>query len=530
MAVLHRLASVLRFAAGGMFVLLALLAGTSAQAQMIYGVGAVGTTGTLTVVVSTSLFTVNPASGAATPACTLAAPTSANSASSLDGQVYYITRDGSPPADLYRVNPLTCVNTLVGPITGAAATPLGDITLRATHCPDGRFYAAANTTQFFEINPATGATLRTLNWTGLPTGGSGDFACTDTGDMYLIAPTVNDGTTYALFRANAASFSSVPNGSNVATTMIGSNLGLNGVPTGIAESPSGTGCAASPSPCLLVSTGGTYQTWRVNALTGSATNAGATGHGIGDLARSFPIDISFAKTVTPTVALQSQTVMYTLLASNSGPGVVSQVTVQDTLPTGVASASWACAVQTAGTATMITTSCGTTPTGSGNINNTVSLSLGGSVRYTITATLSNAFSGTLTNAGQATITTPATDPDLSNNSATVSSTVNPAAHLTIAKTNGVGTVTAGSTTNYTISVANSGPGNATNTVVTDPAADGLSCTTVSCSVASGAAVCPVSPGMSIANLQGSGVTITTFPANSSLDFLVTCLVTATGVP
>lgn len=104
------------------------------------------------------------------------------------------------------------------------------------------------------------------------------------------------------------------------------------------------------------------------------------------------------------------------------------------------------------------------------------------------------------------------------------------ADLNITKNNGVSTLVAGSTTSYVVTVSNAGPGNAHDTIVTDPATSGLSCTNVTCSVASGAAVCPVPPALTIANLQGSGVPIATFPANSSLNFLVTCSVTATGVP
>ena len=67
-------------------------------------------------------------------------------------------------------------------------------------------------------------------------------------------------------------------------------------------------------------------------------------------------------------------------------------------------------------------------------------------------------------------------------------------------------------------------------MVTDPVTAGLSCSTVTCSVASGAAVCPVPPALSIANLQGAGVTVPQLPASSSLNFQVSCTVTATGVP
>jgi uncharacterized repeat protein (TIGR01451 family) len=102
--------------------------------------------------------------------------------------------------------------------------------------------------------------------------------------------------------------------------------------------------------------------------------------------------------------------------------------------------------------------------------------------------------------------------------------------LTITKTNSLDTVTAGGTTSYTITLGNQGPSDAPNTVLTDPAATGLSCTAVTCSVGTGAAVCPVAPALSIANLQGGGVVISSFPANSSLSFQVECSVTATGTP
>jgi uncharacterized repeat protein (TIGR01451 family) len=102
--------------------------------------------------------------------------------------------------------------------------------------------------------------------------------------------------------------------------------------------------------------------------------------------------------------------------------------------------------------------------------------------------------------------------------------------LSITKTNAAASVTAGSSTSYTITVNNQGPSDAPNAVLTDPPVTGLSCTTVTCSVASGAAVCPVPPALSIANLQGSGVTVASFPANSSLNFQVGCTVTATGLP
>lgn len=502
---------------GAAWALAALLGMTSvAHAQSIYGVGAAsGTT-------YNRIYSVNPNTGAATDlGCTLLYSTAAMGVSSLDGNLYYIEQTVANPR-IASVNPSTCVN------SAAVATTLPGTQIRATACPDGRFYAMSNTAQFYEINPATGATIRTLNWTGLPTGGSGDFACTSDGTMYVIA--ADRTANYNLYRASSASFQTAASGSNVAATNLG-DVGLAGAPNGLSEGPAGlAGCAASPNPCLLATTGATNQTWRLNVLTGVATNAGTTGATLTDLSRSFPVDLNFSKTVTPSTVLQGGTLSYTLIASNPGPGVVREFTIQDGFSAAVASATWACSVVNPGDSTIVTTSCGTTPTGTGNINNTVSLSINASLRFDITATLSNTFSGTLTNLGRATITSVATDPNPTNNQQTATATVTPAGNLSVTKTNAVGTVTTGQTTTYSITVTNSGPGNATNSVVTDPAVTGLTCTSVTCSVGSGAAVCPVAPALSIANLQGSGVVIPNFPANSSLVFQVGCTVTATGTP
>jgi uncharacterized repeat protein (TIGR01451 family) len=101
--------------------------------------------------------------------------------------------------------------------------------------------------------------------------------------------------------------------------------------------------------------------------------------------------------------------------------------------------------------------------------------------------------------------------------------------LTISKTNGVDSLVAGQTTSYTITVANLGPTNAPGAVLKDPSASGLNCTTVTCAVTAGTASCPAP--LTIAALQGAGLTITpSFNANSTLSFVVTCGVTATGLP
>ena len=101
------------------------------------------------------------------------------------------------------------------------------------------------------------------------------------------------------------------------------------------------------------------------------------------------------------------------------------------------------------------------------------------------------------------------------------------ANLTVTKTNGTTSVAAGSTTNYTVTVANFGPSSANNAVLTDPVATGLNCTAVTCTAFSGSS-CPIAASTTMAYLQAGGILTPTLPPNSSVAYVVTCGVTATG--
>ena len=214
------------------------LAGSMTLAQTIYGVGDDSGGGG-----RNRLYSINPSTGAATRVCNTTTFTFGSSAigvSNLNsGLVYYIERVGAANPRIASFDPTTCSNG-----TAVNTTLPADI-LRATSCPDGRFYAMNSATaDFYEISPTTGVTQRTLTFTGLPTTGSGDFACDSNGTMYILAVT---GGAYRLYSAASAAFQSVPTGSAVAITNIGPLGG--GTPNGLAEAPAGlAGCAAAPAP------------------------------------------------------------------------------------------------------------------------------------------------------------------------------------------------------------------------------------------------------------------------------------------
>ncbi len=101
--------------------------------------------------------------------------------------------------------------------------------------------------------------------------------------------------------------------------------------------------------------------------------------------------------------------------------------------------------------------------------------------------------------------------------------------LSVAKTDGVTSVQAGGSTNYTVTFTNSGATAADGAVAKDAPSAGLACTVQSCTASTTpiAAVCPAAaqwPNL----LTPSGVLIPGLPALGTVQFIVACNVTATG--
>lgn len=259
-------------------------------------------------------------------------------------------------------------------------------------------------------------------------------------------------------------------------------------------------------------------------------------------------DLSITKSAPATVTA-GQTLTYTLTPRNNGRAIrdlsysADQATdaansnastrvlangavrVTDTLPAGVTITSftsptgWNCALsgQTVG----CTSTVALPIAASTNLN-----AITGTVRVS-----NSACPGPLVNtAAIGGFQAPYADSTPANGTATVSTTLGCSGTLTVAKTNGVGTLTTGSTTTYTLTVANLGPASADGAVVSDTPGAGLSsCTVVSCSASGGnpVATCPATP----ANLLNpGGVTLTALPAGGTVVFGVRCSVSASGVP
>ncbi|TKB98153.1 T9SS type B sorting domain-containing protein [Pedobacter cryotolerans] len=161
-------------------------------------------------------------------------------------------------------------------------------------------------------------------------------------------------------------------------------------------------------------------------------------------------DLMVTKTVNNTTPTIGNNLIFTIVAKNNGVVDASGVTVTDLLPSGY---TYVSATASSGTYNLVTGMWAI-----GNLANGISATL------TITVTVN----ATGLYANTATIEGTETDPDLSNNSSTVTPTPGAIqANLGVLKTVDIAAPTIGNNVVFTVAVNNAGPNNATNVKVTD---------------------------------------------------------------
>lgn len=304
--------------------------------------------------------------------------------------------------------------------------------------------------------------------------------------------------------------------------------------------------AVSPATNVSANRTGTAYSANTTYFSGSTTGvAGANYSGLAggpttDDVRLLP-DFSITKSAPATVTAGS-TFTYTITPRNNGRAIGTQafastqatdaaasalgsspLTITDTLPTGVSTsaafsgAGYVCT----GTSTVVCTRADATayPVAAATDFPVITATM------TMTAVCTPA--PTARTNGVA-VSTAAGETITGNNTATAVTSVGCySADIRITKTDGVGTVNSGSTTSYTVTVANLGAGNVpAGTVVSDTASAGLSCSTVTCSSTPSTGICQAS-SYTFGDLT-SGVTLNAFPANNTVTFVVSCSVTASG--
>jgi uncharacterized repeat protein (TIGR01451 family) len=226
--------------------------------------------------------------------------------------------------------------------------------------------------------------------------------------------------------------------------------------------------------------------------------------------------VSIRKSTPATTLTPNGTIVYTIVASNTGTVSAAGTVVSDPIPTGIASQTWTCAAS--GGAACPHAS------GSGNLSETLATFPGGStVTYTVTATVVANPPAQVTNTATATpppgsLCTPNNTPPPCNSIVTVP----PVPQVGVVKTSNTPTLNPGGTIVYTVTVTNTGTVPADNTQVSDPIAPGLTAYSTTCAAAGGA-VCPNGPGPRTGALNE---TIATLPVGGRVVYTITATVSA----
>jgi uncharacterized repeat protein (TIGR01451 family) len=221
-------------------------------------------------------------------------------------------------------------------------------------------------------------------------------------------------------------------------------------------------------------------------------------------------NLSIANSDGVTTATPGGTVTYTITAANAGPSAAPGSSLTDTFPAAL-TCTWTCAGSAGGTCTA---------SGSGDINDTVGLPVGGSVIYTASCAISPSATGSLANTASITAPAGVTDPNTGNNSAIDTDTLSPQANLAITNSDGAATATPGGTVTYTITASNStGPSAAPGSNVSDTFPASLTCTWT-CVGANG--------GTCTASGSGNINDTVSLPKTGSVTYTASCNISATA--
>jgi len=152
----------------------------------------------------------------------------------------------------------------------------------------------------------------------------------------------------------------------------------------------------------------------------------------------------------PVSGTAGESLTYTLTVTNSGPSDAQGVSVTDPIPTG--------------TEYVTDTSAGTYDPVTG-IWSIGTLNSGSSTAIDITVKILSDTTASVINSAAVTATT--SDPDPANNTATVTTSLERSADLSVTKSSSPDPVIAGESLTYTITITNDGPSDASNVVLTD---------------------------------------------------------------
>jgi uncharacterized repeat protein (TIGR01451 family) len=175
-------------------------------------------------------------------------------------------------------------------------------------------------------------------------------------------------------------------------------------------------------------------------------------------------DLSLTKTDGASTYTPDGSTTYTIVVTNNGPSFVTGATVTDTLPAAITSATWTVNYTGMGSSGPVS--------GSGDISASVNLAVGGTATFTVVATISSTATDNLVNTASVTVPAGTTDPNLANNSASVTLTPQQA-DLALTKTASTSITFVDEPITFSFVINNKGPNTATDVRVSDPFPAGL---------------------------------------------------------
>ena len=172
-----------------------------------------------------------------------------------------------------------------------------------------------------------------------------------------------------------------------------------------------------------------------------------------------PADLKVTVTDSKTAIAAGARDTYSIKVTNVGPSNVTGATVTDNFP-GIFTGATLTATQSGGAS-------GFTASGTGNINDTVTMPAGSVITYKAAGKVSSAATGTLSNTATITAASDVSDPNTANNTATDSDTITFRADLRVTVNDGKTATVAGRMNTYTIIVTNLGPSNVSGAAIND---------------------------------------------------------------
>lgn len=257
--------------------------------------------------------------------------------------------------------------------------------------------------------------------------------------------------------------------------------------------PDGPAAAGTSYPCTITVTNNGPAIARAVKVTDTATVSGGTvdPNGSNNSASDTlhlvgSADVSLDKTA-PATATAGDQITWSTMISNAGPSTATGVVVRDVLPAQVTVVS----VSATGG------SCTAGVPGNPSLPTTCSLGnlgAGGNRTMTVVATINSSFTGSMHN--DASVSSTTADPDLGNNTDTVTTQVGAQADLSVTSTDSPDPVLAGRPLTYTVRVSNAGPSTATGVKLVDVLPGEVDFTSATVTTGSGSCVLvtiPVDP-------------------------------------